>query len=84
MKSAEIDIVAANAEIDRQREVIRSLNARCDHLGIRLGEVIRERDKLRAAIERACAAYPADRTVEPTCVTILRDAVRLNAELWRA
>jgi hypothetical protein len=35
-------------EIERQSAVIRNLNGQCDHLGIKLGEVIRERDALRA------------------------------------
>jgi hypothetical protein len=30
---------AQAAEIERQREVIAKVNARCDHLGMRLGEV---------------------------------------------
>lgn len=34
------------AEIERQRAVITKVNAYADHLGIRLGEVIRERDAL--------------------------------------
>lgn len=38
------------AEIARQRDVIGSVNSRCDHLGMRLGEVIRERDALEAEI----------------------------------
>lgn len=41
------------AEIARQTEVIRRVNARCDHLGIRLGEVIKERDDMRALHEHA-------------------------------
>jgi hypothetical protein len=44
---------AQAAEIERQREVIAKVNARCDHLGMRLGEVIRDRDALRAASIRA-------------------------------
>lgn len=40
-------IQAAIAEIERQKQVIARLNGRCDHLGMRLGEVIAERDKLR-------------------------------------
>jgi hypothetical protein len=43
---------AQAAEIERQREVIAKVNARCDHLGMRLGEVIRERDALRADAEK--------------------------------
>lgn len=38
-------------EITRQREVIRRLNGKCDYLGITLGEVIAERDRLRAEVE---------------------------------
>lgn len=34
----------AAIEIDRQRGVIGMVNARCDHLGMRLGDAIRERD----------------------------------------
>jgi hypothetical protein len=42
----------ALAEIERQRAVIVRLNARCDHLGMRLGEVIRERDAALQSQER--------------------------------
>lgn len=45
-------LATAAAEIERQRAVIRKVNARCDHLGMRLGEVIRERDALRASIAK--------------------------------
>lgn len=38
-------------EITRQREVIRRLNGKCDYLGITLGEVIAERDRLRVEVE---------------------------------
>ena len=40
------------AEIERQREVIGRVNAKCDHLGIRLGEVIAERDALQTDARR--------------------------------
>jgi hypothetical protein len=36
------------AEVARQKSVISTVNAECDHLGMRLGEVIKERDALRA------------------------------------
>lgn len=38
-------------EITRQREVIRRLNGKRDYLGITLGEVIAERDRLRVEVE---------------------------------
>ena len=41
------------AEVDRQREVIRSLTARCDHLGMSLRDIKAERDALRAEIDAA-------------------------------
>ena len=50
------EIERLQAEGDRQQTVIRSVNGRCDHLGIRLGELIRERDALRDAIAAARAA----------------------------
>jgi hypothetical protein len=37
-------------EAERQSTVIAKVNARCDHLGIRLGEVMRERDELLALV----------------------------------
>ena len=39
-------------------------------------------EMLRAAIERACASYPDD-AAAPTCVAILREALRHNASLSR-
>ncbi len=50
-KEAADAIEALQAECDRQKGVIASVNGRCDHLGMRLGEVIRERDALRNALE---------------------------------
>jgi hypothetical protein len=38
------------AEVDRQREVIRRVNARCDHLGMSLRDIKAERDALRAEL----------------------------------
>lgn len=35
------------AEIERQREVIRNVNARCDHLGMSLRDIKAERDTLK-------------------------------------
>ena len=46
------DITALLAEVERLSLVVRRLNGQVDHLGIRLGEVIRERDVLRAWAER--------------------------------
>lgn len=43
------------AEVGRQREVIGRLNAQCDHLGMRLRDVMAERDALRAAESRSAA-----------------------------
>lgn len=40
----------AQREIERLMGVVRHVNSRCDHLGMRLGEVIRERDALRALL----------------------------------
>ena len=37
----------AEREIARLMGVVVAVNSRCDHLGMRLGEVILERDKLR-------------------------------------
>lgn len=37
----------AAKEMERLRGVVASVNSRCDHLGMRLGEVMRERDRLR-------------------------------------
>lgn len=48
-------------ELERRREVIQGLWA--------------ERDDLRAAIHRVCTAYPDD-DVAPTCVAVLREAMR--------
>ena len=41
------ELEKAKREIDRLLRVVAAVNARCDHLSMRLGEVIRERDKLR-------------------------------------
>ncbi len=38
----------------------------------------READRLRAAIERVCASYPDD-DAAPTCVAVLRQALRGEA-----
>ena len=40
-------LLEAADEIERLMSVVARVNARCDHLGMRLGEVISERDKLR-------------------------------------
>jgi hypothetical protein len=50
-RRAALDCEAAD-EIEHQTDVIRKLNGKCDHQGIRLGEVIAERDALRADAER--------------------------------
>jgi hypothetical protein len=47
-------------EIDRQREVIRKVNARCDYIGIRLGEVIREREQMAEALTLIAAPMRPD------------------------
>ena len=57
----------------------------CDLLGITkpaalLREAAAEIDRLRAAIARACAGYPAD-DAAPTCVAILRADLGPNARL---
>jgi len=57
---AQCEIERLYAELDRQREVIRRLNLRCDHLGIRLGEVIRERDAALEQPERTHSQKLAD------------------------
>lgn len=43
------EIRRLRSEVDRQCGVIRDVNARCDHLGMRLRDVMAERDALRAA-----------------------------------
>lgn len=48
-------------ELERRREVIQGLWA--------------DRDELRASIDRVCKAYPDD-DVAPTCVAVLREAMR--------
>lgn len=54
------DITTILDEIERLTLVVRKLNGQVDHLGIRLGEVIRERDALRDANVRAdCAMNEA-------------------------
>lgn len=52
------EVTALIQEIDRQREVIGRVNARCDHLGIRLGEIKRERDALKKQAEQAQPTEP--------------------------
>jgi hypothetical protein len=47
-----------------------------------LERVIAERDTLRAAVSRACAGYPDDETA-PTCVAILRAALKPNVRANR-
>lgn len=46
LEQAEADLDAFVAEVERQKGVISAVNARCDHLGMRLGDVIKERDAL--------------------------------------
>jgi hypothetical protein len=50
------DITALLAEIERLSATVRHLNGQVDHLGIRLGEVIRERDALLAELTDRQAA----------------------------
>jgi hypothetical protein len=59
------------AEVDRQREVIRSLNARCDHLGMSLRDIKAERDALRAALEKI-----ADETAATWVSDVARAALK--------
>jgi uncharacterized coiled-coil DUF342 family protein len=47
------------AEVDRQREVIRSLNGRCDHLGMSLRDIKAERDELRAVVREVVDYFDA-------------------------
>ena len=49
------EIERLRAEIERLHGVVRHVNSRCDHLGMRLGEVIRERDALLATVSGASA-----------------------------
>lgn len=49
--TAEGELRSQHAEIERLSDVVSKVNARCDHLGIRLGEVIAERDALAEANE---------------------------------
>lgn len=58
-------------EIERQSGVIRKLNGQCDHLGIKLGEVIRERDALRADAERYRWLREVNDTDSVVCLTII-------------
>lgn len=52
LQRTERQLAEARAEIVRQTGVISRANLRCDHLGMRLGEVIRERDALRVALDK--------------------------------
>jgi hypothetical protein len=74
-----------HSEIARQRDVIGTVNARCDHLGMRLGEVIRERDALRAAAEDGGYTSPPLKHVKSmVCVPVDDiDALRADAERYR-
>lgn len=73
-------------ELDRRSEVITQVNARCDHLGIRLGEVIRARDGLQRELEEArkdAQRYRALRAMNwndsPLCVVVNpKQAVKLG------
>lgn len=58
-KEAVTAIEALQAETERQKGVIASVSGRCDHLGMRLGEVLRERDALRARVAEleGCCDY---------------------------
>lgn len=47
---AAAEIERLHVENERLRGVVGSANSRCDHLGMRLGEVIRERDALRTEL----------------------------------
>lgn len=60
------------SEIDRQRDVIGKVNARCDHLGMRLGEVIRERDAALNLWPRDCRLCGNYTTASGGCVSTLR------------
>ena len=44
------EIERLRAEEQRLCSVVASVNSKCDHLGMRLGEVIRERNKLLEAL----------------------------------
>jgi hypothetical protein len=43
-------VTALRAENSRMQSVVSTVNARCDYLGITLGEIKRERDALKAAL----------------------------------
>jgi hypothetical protein len=57
LAQVEVERDALKADAERLSDVVSKVNARCDHLGIRLGEVIDERDALLAALKRLLPAY---------------------------
>lgn len=67
----------ASAEIERLQAELALVNARCDHLGMRLGEVIQDRDcekRLRKASDDLATALQER----------LDAAVALERERWKA
>ena len=60
------------AEIERLQQVVSRVNSRSDHLGIRLGEVIRERDAALNLWPRDCRLCANFTTASGGCVSILR------------
>ena len=60
------------AEIERLQQVVSRINAGCDHLGIRLGEVMRERDAALNLWPRDCRLCGNYTTASGGCVSVLR------------
>ena len=50
LAAVEVERDALKADAERLSDVVSKVNKHCDHLGIRLGEVIAERDALLSAL----------------------------------
>jgi hypothetical protein len=68
------------AEVDRQKEVIGSLNARCDHLGMSLRDIKAERDGLTAARIAYASEFAPNADGEPDVGSIHQNIRALKAE----
>ena len=60
LAAAKAERDALRAELERLSDVVSKVNARCDYLGIRLGDVMRERDALLKAAKLVIAWYEAE------------------------
>ena len=67
------------AEIERLSGVVSKVNKHCDHLGIRLGEVMRERDALLEALEVARRVIAHDRESLVECSATASGAIDSDA-----